>query len=342
MEHYKNIWDYQKQAKKRMSTEAYDYLDGAADDHRTFHRNIDIWQQYQIRPRRLVDVRQVDTSVQLFGTQWASPIIMAPVGMQRLFHEEGEIASAKAAEQKDHLMIASTVSSHSYLQIAQSVNRPPWFQLYPTGDREVSKRLLRTAEEQGCEVIVLTVDVPVPGNRESHLKVLTKNMRASTILGNFPQGNANFDASLTWGFIAWLRAHCSMKILLKGIMTAEDAALALEFSADGIVVSNHGGRQLESDLSTAECLEEIVDEVKGRMPILVDGGIRRGTDIFKALAMGADAVCIGRPYIYGLGAEGQKGVEGVLELLLQELVRNMKIAGVTSLDLLNRNFLRKK
>ena len=325
-----------------MSPDSYYYLDGAADDHRTFHRNIDIWQQYQIRPRRLVDVREVDTSVQLFDTHWLSPIILAPVGMQLLFHEEGEIGSAKAAEKQGHLMIASTVSSHSYLQIAQSVAHAPWFQLYPTGDREVSKRLLHTAEKQGCEAVVLTIDVPVPGNRENHLTTLTATMRSRNALGNFPQGNANFDASLTWDFIAWLRDHCQMKILLKGIMTAEDAALALQYGADGIVVSNHGGRQLESDLATAECLEEIVDEIRGQIPVLIDGGIRRGTDLFKALAMGADAVCIGRPYIYGLGAEGQKGVEGVLELLQQELVRNMQIAGVTSLNQLTRNFLRKK
>lgn len=337
-----NIWDYKSTAQKKLSQHAYDYLVGGADDLRTFNRNIEAYQHFQIRPRRLVDVRNIDTSMELLGGKYNSPIILAPVGFQELFHPEGEIPAVKAAEAKGHLAISSTVTSKSFSEICQAVKTPPWFQLYTTPNKKTTIRLLDKAKENGCKTIVLTIDVPVAGNREQHIHILKGNMRDSNTLGNFENEDASFDAGLTWDFIPWFRKNYDMKLFIKGILTGEDAALALEHEVDGIIISNHGGRQLESDLATIEVLEEIVQVIQNEIPILIDGGIRRGTDIFKALALGATAVCIGRPYIYGLATDGQAGVERVLEILQTELVRNMQLAGVTSIGDLNRRFIREK
>ncbi len=333
---FKNIHQYAAAAQQQLPKEAFDYLSGGSDDLRTLHRNAEAFRYFQIRPRRLVDVRQIDCSINLFGQSWKSPIILAPVGTQGLFHPDGELATARAADKTGHLMIASTVSSHSYTDIAAASSHKPWLQLYPTSNRETTKMLLQLAEQNGCTTLALTVDVPVAGNREAHLDTLNKSMNQPGYLGNFTNHTADFDAGLDWNFIHWLRQHSSMRILLKGIMTAEDALLALDHEVDGLIVSNHGGRQLESDLSTIECLEEIVQAVGSQLPILLDGGIRRGTDIFKALALGATAVCIGRAFIYGLVAGGQKGVEEVLELLDAELYRNMQLAGTTSIKGITR------
>ncbi|WP_373493367.1 alpha-hydroxy acid oxidase, partial [Aquiflexum sp.] len=200
------------------------------------------------------------------------------------------------------------------------------------------------AEQAGCPVCVLTVDTPVVGNRETSVTTLFSLIEAGELkMGNLegilPEGMSFTDPSVTWEIIDWLRANCSMKIVIKGIMTREDAALALKYGADGIIVSNHGGRQLESNRGTIECLPEVVDEIKGRIPVLIDGGIRRGTDIFKALAIGANAVCTGRPFCWGLGALGQHGVEMALEILQEELIRDMQLAGTTSIDKITRDFV---
>ncbi len=342
MENLLNIWDFKKMAQKKMEAHAYDYLVGAADDLRTFNRNIEAYQHFQIRPRRLVNVNKIDTSINLLGQKYNSPIILAPVGFQELFHPEGEIPAVKAADAKGHLAIASTVTSKSFTEICCAVKTPPWFQLYTISNQKSTKRLLDIAKKNNCKTIVLTVDVPVIGNREKHSSLLQGNMRTNNTLGNFDDEDADFDAGLTWDFIPWFRKNYDMKLFIKGILTGEDAALALEHEVDGIIVSNHGGRQLESDLSTIEVLAEIADVIQGEIPILIDGGIRRGTDIFKALALGATAVCIGRPYIYGLASGGQAGVEKVLEILQTELIRNMQLAGVTSIGALNRKFIREK
>ncbi len=342
MNHFRNIWDFQSAAKENLEKKAFDYLESGADDLRTFNRNIEAFREFQIRPRRLVDVSNIDTTIELLGEKYVSPIILAPVGMQGLFHPDAEIPAVKAAEIKNYLSIASTVTTLSYATICDAVNTPPWFQLYTTNNRTTTTRLLDQAKSLGCKTIVLTVDIPVPGNREKHIGILTENMRIQNTLGNFENESPDFDASLTWEFIAWFRKNYDMKLFLKGIMTAEDAALALEYELDGIIVSNHGGRQLESDLGTIEVLEEVCKTVNGEIPVLIDGGIRRGTDVFKALALGASGVCIGRPYIYGLSANGQQGVENVLEILQNELVRNMQLAGTTSISKIKKQYIRKK
>ena len=343
---YNSVNDYKLAAKEVLPEDIYNYLVDGSDDSRTLQRNIEAFQQYQIRPRRLVDVSKIDTSVSLFGVDWKSPIMIAPVGFQGLFHPDGEIATAKAAHQSKHQMIVSTVSNASYSEIAQEFDQQkPWFQLYPTKSRATTKILVKTAESNGCNTLVLTVDVPVLGNRTEHARRIMENRNVKRRLGNLDQitdDTTPHDPTMTWEILPLLRSWTKMNILIKGIMTAEDAQLALEYGVDGIIISNHGGRQLESNLSTMECLEEVVAAVKGQIPVLIDGGIRRGTDIFKALALGAKAVCLGRAFCYGLAVDGAQGVENILKLLQEELVRNMQLTGVTDLKLLNEKSLQLK
>ncbi len=353
---YNSVNDYKLAAKSILPEDIYNYLVGGSDDSKTLERNIDAYQQYQIRPRRLIDVSKIDTSVSLFGVNWKSPILIAPVGFQGLFHTNGEIATAKAANRSKHQMIVSTVSNASYSEIAKEFETTkPWFQLYPTKNRATTKILIETAEANGCDTLVLTVDVPVLGNRTEHARRIMENHRdfgsggtgqnIKRRLGNLDKITTDttpHDPTMTWQILPLIRSWTKMNLVIKGIMTAEDAELALEYGVDGIIISNHGGRQLESGLSTLECLEEVVQAVKGQIPILIDGGIRRGTDIFKALALGANAVCVGRAFCYGLAVEGTQGVENILALLQEELVRNMQLAGVIDLKILNEKYIQLK
>lgn len=346
MTRYSSIHDLKSAAAQALPSDVYEYLTGGAEDFRTGERNIAAYQHWQLRPRRLVDVRQVDTSFEIFGEKWPVPVMLAPVGLQAGFHPDGEIATARAAQAKGWQMGVSTVSNFSYAEIAAEMQRKPWFQLYPTTNRAVTETLVRRAEDHGCPVLVLTVDVPVLGNRQKHRAHLVAATTEGKIrMGNLEGANGHEmfnDPGMTWDIIAWLRQNCKMKIVLKGILTAEDAHLAVQHGVDGIWVSNHGGRQLESDLSTLEALPEIVGTVRGQVPILLDGGIRRGTDVLKALALGADAVCLGRAFCYGLAANGQAGVERVLEIFEDEIERDMQLLGVTRLRDLGGDFLREK
>ncbi|MFK8052443.1 MAG: alpha-hydroxy acid oxidase [Woeseiaceae bacterium] len=340
----KNIFDLERLSGEIMGKDALDYLNGGADDLLTVKANHAAYRKIQIRPRRLIDVSTVSTNLRLFGVELDNPIVLGPVGLQRFFHDGGEIATAKAAINRKHQMVVSTVSNFSVGDIASQSRSEPWFQLYPTPDRNITKKILDRASAAGCKVCFLTVDTPVIGNRENHGTTLLNMLSTGQLkLGNFegilPPGKRFEDPSMTWDMIDWLRNHTDMQIVLKGIVTREDARLAREKNVDGIVVSNHGGRQLESLRATIDCLPEVVAEVDGSFPVLVDGGIRRGTDIFKALALGATAVCIGRPYCWGLGAMGQQGVEIALKILKTELVRDMQLAGTTSLEAINRDFV---
>lgn len=334
---FKNVFDLEELSRKVMGDDAIEYLNGGADDLKTVKANLAGYDKIQIRARRLIDVSKVSTKIELFGQTLETPLILSPVGFQKFFHPEGEVGTAKAAASRKNQMIVSTVSNYSVSEVASAFGPNLWFQLYPTPDRKITKILLDKAEASGCTVCVLTVDTPVVGNRESSVTTLFKLIEAGELkMGNLegilPEGMSFTDPAVTWEMIAWLRANCKMKIVIKGIVTREDAVLALEYGADGIIVSNHGGRQLESNRGTIECLPEIVAEIQGRIPVLIDGGIRRGTDIFKALALGATAVCMGRPYCWGLGAMGQEGVEIALDLLQAELIRDMQLAGTTSID----------
>ena len=341
---FKNIFDLEKRSGQVMGEDALNYLNGGADDLNTVRANHEAYKKLQIRARRLIDVRNISTTIELFGKTLDNPIIISPVGFQRFFHPDGEIATAKAAVAKNHQMVVSSVSNYSVGQIASASEADLWFQLYPAPDRGVTRALLKQASEAGCKVCFLTLDTPVVGNRENHGTTLLQMIASGELeMGNFkdilPKGMSFTDPGMTWDMIDWLRSNCDMKIVLKGIVTREDAILAREREVDGIVVSNHGGRQLESNRATIDCLPEVVEAIDGTLPVLIDGGIRRGTDIFKALALGASAIGIGRPFCWGLGALGQQGVEVALDILKTELIRDMQLAGTTSIKEITRDFV---
>jgi isopentenyl diphosphate isomerase/L-lactate dehydrogenase-like FMN-dependent dehydrogenase len=339
----RNVFDLEERAHRALGHDAYAYLAGGADDELTLAANRAAFQEVAIRARRLVDVRTVDTSLELFGQRLSSPILLAPVGFQGLFHPGAEVASARAAAVGGHRMLVSSVSSFSVGEVAAAHRGEVWFQLYPTPDRTVTRGLLGRAEAAGCTVTALTVDTPVIGNRERHNTTLAKLLAGGELrMGNY-EGLGAFesinDPSMTWDMVAWLKNNSRLRVVLKGIVTAEDAELAVRHGADGVIVSNHGGRQLDSGLGTFACLAEVVAAIGGRMPVLIDGGFRRGTDVFKALALGADAICVGRPYCWGLAAYGEAGVARALELLQAELVRTMQLAGTASLAEIHRSHL---
>lgn len=327
-----DVFQLEAAARAKLDRAAWHFIVNGADDGRTISANRAAFNDWQIRARRLVDVSHVETGVELLGVPLSTPIILAPVGGQQLIHADGELATMRGASARGHLVIASTVSSNSLGEIRAAGVAPLWFQLYPSPDLGLMRHLLALAAESGCGAIVLTVDSPVRGNREAERWFSRGEGRGPAgRIGNLDgyRGPRRIgDAALTWDIIDWLRAETPLKILLKGIVTGEDAALALRNRVDGIIVSNHGGRQEESGRGTLECLPEVVAAVRGRVPVLIDGGFRRGTDIFKALALGARAICIGRPYLYGLGAFGADGVARVLAILDGELLRIMQLAGV--------------
>jgi 4-hydroxymandelate oxidase len=336
-----NIFQLDQVAQRNLSTDAYHFIVGAADDGVTKRANREAYTKVSLRPRRLVDVSKVDMSIDLFGKYFASPIVLAPVGDQQKINADGEYATARAALRQATLMICSMMTNASIGEIA-SVGGACWFQLYPTTNRDFMKKLMDDAKVAGCDTIVLTVDGPTRGNHEaSRWFALTRDKsqpRRQIRLGNFEnfEGRKGIgDPSLSWDDLAWFRDNTSLNFMLKGIVTQEDAKLCRKYGVDGVIVSNHGGRQEGSGRGTLAVLPEIVKELKGRMPILMDGGIRRGSDAYKALALGADAVCIGRPYLWGLGAYGQEGVNKCLTILNSELKRTMQFAGTTNLASIN-------
>ena len=336
----KSIRDLERRARKRLSRRAFAYAAGGADDERTLRANVEAFAELGIRCRRLVDVSEIDTSVGAFGHTLDHPILLAPVGFQSMFDPDGELATAVGAVDAGARMIASSVSSHSIGEITRACGTPPWFQLYPTTNRKVTRGLLERAEEAGSEVLVLTVDVPVLGNRERHGDHLARLLAGGERMGNYEGLRGDepvLDPTMTWDVIDWLRSNCSMKLVLKGIVTREDAELCAAHGVDGVVVSNHGGRQEESGRSTIGSLPEVLDGVAGRLPVWLDGGVRRGTDVFKALALGAEGVCIGRPYVWGLAARGAEGVALAVDILRAELVRTMQLAGTPSVAEITRH-----
>ncbi|HUQ73084.1 MAG TPA: alpha-hydroxy acid oxidase, partial [Burkholderiales bacterium] len=288
-------------------------------------------------------------SVDILGTRYPSPIIVAPVGGQRSFHAEGEIATAKAARAGNHAMILSTATTSGVEDVTAARGAPVWYQLYATNKWEVAKAMVLRAEKAGCPVLAVTVDRSGGRNQETLFRLqatdtrdcsgchdrssLQANMRRRSMYEGLDISGLRHTQSsaMTWDYLKRLRDTTKMKIVLKGILAHEDAVLAVQHGMDGIIVSNHGARSEDSGRSTIDALPEIVEAVKGRMPILVDSGFRRGTDIAKALCLGAQAVCIGRPYIWGLGAFGQPGVERVLELLRIELFAIMQQLGAPSI-----------
>ena len=342
-----NVMDFEAAARHALPPAHFGFLTTGVDDEATLRANREGFQRIQLRPRRLVDVSRADLRTELFGTALDHPIVIAPVASQKAFHPDGELAAARAARSKQAQLILSTGTTCRIEEVAEAAGRPIWYQLYPSSRWEVTEKLVRRAEGAGCPVLVLTVDLPVGRNTETEKRLQRADSRKCSLChppepGAYFRRKPMFDGidmagitlnnpSMTWESVRQLKKMTRMKLVLKGIVMREDAQLCCENGVDGIIVSNHGGRAEESARGTIECLPEVVDAVGGRIPVLVDGGFRRGTDIFKALALGAKAVCIGRPYLWGLGAFGQAGVERVLDLLRAELELVMKQCGAISI-----------
>ena len=335
-------------ARERLPRAVYDYYVGGADDETTVRANREAWAAIELRPRVLVDVSAADASVDLLGHRLPSPVVLAPTAFHRLAHDDGELATARGAG--DRLMVASSLSTVPIEEIVAAARGPVWLQLYVFRDRELSAALVRRAEEAGCVGLCLTVDVPVVGNRERDVAnhfVLTVSMEMAIFSGllqsEMPEAGGSglahyiadqFDASLDWGAIEWLRGVTRLPVIVKGIQHPDDGRRAVEAGVDAIVVSNHGGRQLDGAQATARVLPDVVAAVEGRLPILVDGGLRRGTDVARALALGAAAVLVGRPYLWGLATGGAEGVARVLDELDHEFVRALQLLGVPAADAL--------
>lgn len=346
-----DVFDFEPVAHRNIPPAHWGYLVSGVDGEETLKANRAAYSRYQLQARRMIDVSKIDLSVELFGERFNSPIILCPLGAQRAFHPEGEIAVARAAKARGHLQILSTVASTGVEDVIAARGAPVWFQLYTTSSFDVTTKLVNRAEAAGCPVVAITVDLPAGRNTETALRLARTDTRTCTNC-HAPSGSPFFsrpmfsqiDAnglrttspSLTWDFVKRLRDVTKMKILIKGLESAQDAELAVSHGADGIIVSNHGGRATDTGRGTLECLPEIAAAVRGRVPIILDGGVRRGTDVLKALALGANAVGIGRPYIWGLGAYGQQGVDRVLELLNNELTLAMVGVGARNLREITR------
>jgi len=364
-----DLMDFEIAARKALPPAHFGYLATGVDDDATVRANREGYSRIQIRPRRLVDVEKVDMSVRLFATIWSSPIVISPISDQKAFHPEGDVAVARAARAKDHLQIISTVATSSIEEVMAARGAPVWQQLYPTNVWEVGRAIVKRAEKAGSTAIVFTVDLQEGSNRETLFRAQLADKRectachqsaytgyarprpggASGSFAEFVTRNPMFDGldlskvtqfrpvPMDWDFVKRLRDTVAVKLLIKGVVTREDAQIAVEHGVDGLIVSNHGGRAEETLRPTIESLPEVIEGAGGKIPVLVDGGIRRGTDIFKALALGATAVGIGRPEAWGLAAFGQPGVEAVLDVLRRELRTIMRQAGTSSVEKISRN-----
>lgn len=331
-----NVFDFEPAARRKVNPGHWAYMSSGVDDDATLRANREGYQHVQLRPRRLHDATKVDTRVELWGTTYNSPIFLCPTGGEKSFFPEGEIAVAKAAKARGTLQILSTTTSAAIEDVNQALGRPVWYQLYAPTSWEVCEKILRRVEASGTSVVALTVDNTTGRNSETYRRMRPKDLHSCASChgpgepGTSIEERRMYDGidmtgvktqnpAMDWAFVEKLRGFWKGKLLIKGIDTREDARLALEHGLDGILVSNHGGRSTETLRPTIQALPEVVAEVGNRMPVFVDGGIRRGTDAFKALALGARAVGIGRPFLWGLGAFGQAGVDRVIEIMQGEL-----------------------
>jgi isopentenyl diphosphate isomerase/L-lactate dehydrogenase-like FMN-dependent dehydrogenase len=342
-----NVLDFEELAHKNIPPAHWGYMASGVDDDATLRANRAGFQKIQLRPRRLVDASKTDTSLQMFGATWESPIFLCPVGGQKAFHASGEVGVARAAKGKKMIQCLSTQTSTSIEEVTQALGTAPWYQLYMPADWASTEKMIRRVEATGCPVLAWTVDLLGGRNTETAEKFRRLDTRDCGLCHTTPQGGRRprpmFEgieggnpSGATWSYVERLKKMTRMKILIKGIETGEDGRLARESGADGVIVSNHGGRATETYRSTIEALPEVVDAVAGQIPVFVDGGFRRGTDIYKALALGARAVGVGRPYIWGLGAFGQEGVERVIDILRAELALVMRQCGTPTLARISR------
>ena len=345
---FTNLLELEDMARAKVPRAIFDYIAGGAEDEVTLRRNREAFGRWALRPRVLRDVRKRDTKTVLLGERVSMPVCVAPTSFHALVHPEGEVATARGTAAAETILIASTVSTKPLEEIAAAADAPRWFQLYVYKDRAVTEELVNRAVKAGYKALCLTADTPVLGRRErDERNAFTlppgfgiANLKPAGLDGmpEVEQGSAFaeyvadlLDSSLTWDDVDWLKSISPLPLVVKGIMTAEDAVLAVDHGIAGIVVSNHGGRQLDSTLGSLDALPEVVAAVRGRIELYLDGGIRRGTDVLKALALGAKAVFVGRPVLWGLALGGADGVRAVLDELRTELDTAMALAGCATL-----------
>lgn len=340
-----NLSDIESRAEARMGTRARALVQGGAADETTVRWNREAYSQLRLRPRILTDVSHVDTRLTLFGVELPHPILLAPTAFHRVIHPQGELETVAGANASKSLLVVSSASNTRVKPIADRAQGPLWFQMYVQSDRGFVTDVVREVEAAGCRALVVTVDAPVVGVRY-------RQMRARFRLGpgmelpymyDITRGKDSLlrggNSRMTWNDLDWLRSLTRLPILLKGIMHPDDAAQALKAGVAGLIVSNHGGRSLDTAPSTLSALPAVVDRVGGAVPVLMDGGIRRGTDVLKALAVGARAILIGRPYLHGLAIGGAAGVNRVIDILRDELEQAMALTGRTRLAEIDRSVL---
>ncbi|CAL9055560.1 glycolate oxidase 1-like [Musa acuminata AAA Group] len=350
-----NVCEYEEIAKQKLPKMIYDYYASGAEDQWTLKENRNAFSRILFRPRILIDVSNIDMTTTVLRFNISMPIMIAPTAMQKMAHPEGEYATARAASAANTIMTLSSWATSSVEEVASTGPGVRFFQLYVYKDRDVVRQLVKRAERAGFKAIVLTVDTPRLGRREADIKnrftlppFLTLKNFEDLDLGKMERTNdsglasyvaSQVDRSLSWKDVKWLQTITSLPIIVKGVMTAEDTRLAIQAGVAGIVVSNHGARQLDYVPATINCLEEVVKAARGQVPVFLDGGIRRGTDVFKALALGASGVFIGRPVVFALAADGEAGVRKVLQMLRDELELTMALSGCTSLKEITRNHI---
>jgi 4-hydroxymandelate oxidase len=332
-------------ARQRLSQMAYDYLRSGGADEITMRENRLGFERLRLAPRVLMDVSKIDTRLSLLGCDFEFPMLLAPIAYHRLFHPEGELATVRGASAAGAVLTVSTLTTTAIEEIARNTRQPFWFQLYVQRNRDFTKSMVQRAVAAGAKVVCLTADTPVLGCRYGQLAfqlpqgIECMHLRGMTASGQVTGHQTHgtkiydnlFDPSMNWSDLEWLRSAAGVPVVIKGVLTPQDAARAVDAGADGVIVSTHGGRNLDGLPSTIEALPRVVEAVRGRIPVMLDSGIRRGTDVLMALALGARAVFVGRPYIYGLAAGGAQGVERVITILRDEFARAMALTGRRSL-----------
>ncbi len=347
-----NCLDFEEAARQRLPPEVYNYIAGAAGDELSLHRNRSAFDSLLLKPRVLRDVSRLDTRAEILGTELGYPILLAPTAYHRMVHPDGELATARAAGAAGATLVISALANTTVEDIAGAAGGPLWFQLYVQPDRSFTRDLVQRSEAAGCKAICITVDTPVLGTRNREMRDrfgLSEGLDRANLRGRKGARAGHFDesgvysevldAALTWEGIDWILGFAKVPILLKGILAPEDAALAVEHGVAGIIVSNHGARNLDTTPATIEALPAVVAAVDGRLPVLLDGGVRRGTDVVKALALGARAVLVGRPYLWGLAAAGADGVATVIKMLRTELLAAMALCGCPTLAAIDHGVL---
>ncbi|MGH9862014.1 MAG: alpha-hydroxy acid oxidase [Candidatus Acidiferrales bacterium] len=349
-----NLLEYEPLARERLSQMAYEYIAGGAADEITIGRNREAFSALRLKPRVLRDVSQLDTRLELFGQTLDFPILLAPTAYHKLVHTQGEAATARGAGAAGATLVVSSFATTAVEEISKAASKPLWFQLYVQPDRAFTRDLVQRAEAAGCRALCITVDTPVAGTRDrekrlhfslppgmdmENLKAMTAMLPRSGHLSDSAIYSIILDPTLTWETVDWIRSFAKVPVVLKGILAPEDARLAADHGAAAVLVSNHGGRNLDTTPATIEALPAVIEAVEDRIPVLMDGGVRRGTDVLKALALGAKAVLIGRPYLWGLAVNGAEGVQRVVDLLRTEFEAAMALCGTPTLKQIDRNAL---